>query len=399
MPIALSRPASPHASAPATAMTRPEPSSPALPPQGQNAPHRRDPDCHRVARRHALRRALGAAVIGSLLVPMVLLGHLPHAHAQSKEVNLYSARHYASDDALYAEFTRQTGIKVNQIQASDEAILERLKSEGKASPADVILLADAARLWKAENEGLFQPMHSPALLAAIPKDLQAHGQWVGFTTRARLIVYDKSKVKPEQIRNYDDLARPEFKGMVCTRSGTHPYMLSLLSSMIEHQGEAKSEAWAKAVVGNLARTPRGGDTDQIKGVISGECGVALTNSYYFVRLLKSSKADEKEGAAKLGYVWPNQSTSGTHVNVSGGGIAKSAPHPEAARAFLEFLASPLAQAQLANANNEWPAVKGVKIDNPELSALGSFKADPLPIAAIAKNQPTAAKIIDRSGWR
>lgn len=347
----------------------------------------------------SFRRAIGVAVICALLGPIAFFGLTHDAHAQNKEVNLYSARHYSSDDELYAEFTRQTGIKVNQIQASDEAILERLKSEGKASPADVILLADAARLWKAEHEGLFQSLKSPVLSSVIPKDLQAHDQWFGFTTRARMIVYDKTKIKPDLVRSYEDLARPELKGMVCTRSGTHPYMLSLLSSMIEHHGEVKSEAWARAVVANLARTPRGGDTDQVKGVISGECAVALTNSYYFVRMLKSSKAEEKEGAARLGFVWPNQASTGTHVNVSGGGIARYAPHTDAAKKFLEFLASPIAQAQLANANNEWPAVKGVKIDNPELAGLGSFKSDPLPVSAIGKNQPVAAKIIDRSGWK
>lgn len=346
-----------------------------------------------------LRRLIGIGVVSALAAPFFYLGQPGSSHAQNKELNLYSARHYGSDNELYAAFTKKTGIKVNQIQAGDEAILERVKSEGKASPADVILLVDAARLWKAESEGLFQKAESTLLRSTLPKSMQANDLWFGFTTRARIMVYDKSKIKPEAIRNYEDLAKPELKGLVCTRSGAHPYMLSLLSSRVAHDGEAKAEAWAKGVVANLARTPRGGDTDQIKGVISGECGVALTNTYYLIRMLKSAKSEEREGAAKLGVIWPNQSTTGTHVNVSGGGIARYAPNRDAARQFLEFLASDEAQAQLANANNEWPAVSKVKINNPDLAKLGKFKADQLSIAAIGNNQPIAARVIDRSGWK
>jgi iron(III) transport system substrate-binding protein len=346
-----------------------------------------------------LRRLLGSAVLSVIALPLLAAGFESSAHAQSNVLNLYSARHYQSDDLLYAEFTKQTGIKVNQIQAGDEALLERLRSEGKASPADVILLVDAARLWKAQTEGLFQPAKSSILAKTLPAKMQAYDFWFGFTTRARVIVYDKAKIKPGQVASYEDLAKPELKGMVCTRSGTHPYMLSLLASIVEHQGEAKAEAWAKGIVANLARTPRGGDTDQIRGVMSGECAVALTNTYYLVRLLKSSKPEEKLAAQALGLVWPNQSTTGTHINVSGGGMARYAPNPDNARRFLEFLASPQAQAQLANANNEWPAVQGVRVENPELEGLGRFKADELSISAIGKSQPTAARIIDRAGWR
>ncbi len=347
----------------------------------------------------AWRRCFGAGLLFALIAPTLFLSPLDSAHAKDLELNLYSARHYSSDQELYDAFSRQTGIKINQIQAGDEALLERIKSEGKASPADVILLADAARLWKAQNDGLFQPVQSALLRSTIPAGFQSEQLWFGLTTRARLIVYDKSKINPEQIQRYEDLASPTLKGKVCTRSGTHPYMLSLLASIIAHQGEQKAEAWARGVVSNLARTPRGGDTDQIKGVISGECAVALTNSYYLVRLLKSPKAEEREAALKLGVIWPNQATTGAHINVSGGGVARYAPNPESARKFLEFLASPAAQAQFANANNEWPVVAKVAINNPELSGLGSFKADKLPVSAIGRYQPTAARIIDRSGWK
>ena len=345
------------------------------------------------------RRSIGLGLLVALIAPTLFVMPLHSAHAKDQELNLYSARHYSSDQELYDAFTKQTGIKINQIQAGDEALLERIKSEGKASPADVILLADAARLWKAQNEGLFQPVQSAILRTAIPAGLQADQLWFGFTTRARLIVYDKSKIDPQQIQRYEDLANPALRGKVCTRSGTHPYMLSLLASIIAHQGEQKAEAWARGVVANLARTPRGGDTDQIKGVMAGECAVALTNSYYLVRLLKSPKAEEREAASRLGVIWPNQNTTGTHINVSGGGVARYAPNPESAKKFLEFLASPAAQAQFANANNEWPVVAKVTVNNPELNALGSFKAEKLSVAAIGQHQPTAARIIDRSGWK
>lgn len=354
---------------------------------------------HLDSRPRTWRRWFGAGLLVALMAPALFLGPVDPAHAKDQELNLYSARHYSSDQELYDTFTKQTGIKINQIQASDEALLERIKSEGKASPADVILLADAARLWKAQTEGLFQPTQSAILRSGIPAGLQSDGLWFGFTTRARLIVFDKTKVNPEQIQRYEDLANPVLKGKVCTRSGTHPYMLSLLASIIAHQGEQKAEAWARSVVANLARTPRGGDTDQIKGVISGECAVALTNSYYLVRMLKSPKPEERDGAGKLGVVWPNQGTTGTHMNVSGGGVARYAPNPESARKFLEFLASPAAQAQFANANNEWPAVAKVAIQNPELSSLGSFRAEKISVSAIGQHQPAAARIIDRSGWK
>jgi iron(III) transport system substrate-binding protein len=343
------------------------------------------------------RRLIGLTILLLLVLPFVAASQA--AQPKEQTLALYSARHYTSDNALYDEFTRQTGIKISQIQAGDEALLERLRSEGKASPADVILLADAARLWKAQIEGLFQPANSLLLSKAIPANLRGDDLWFGLTTRARLIVFDKTKVSASQIQTYQDLAKPEFKGMVCTRSASHPYMLSLVGSVIEHQGEEKAAAWVRGIVANLARSPRGGDTDQIKGVASGECAIALTNSYYFVRMLKSANTAEREMAQKMGVVWPNQATTGTHVNVSGGGIARYAPNPDAARKFLEFLASPAAQAQFANSNNEWPVVANVKIDNPELMRLGKFKADTLAASTIGKSQIAAARLIDRAGWR
>jgi iron(III) transport system substrate-binding protein len=326
------------------------------------------------------------------------------ATAQEKVLNLYSARHYSTDEALYANFTKQTGIAIKRVEAGDEALLERLRNEGRNSPADVVLLVDAARLWKAQIEGLFQPVRSPSLESRIPAHLRGKddgkgSEWFAFSTRARIIVYNKAAVNAGDVANYEDLAKPSLKGKVCTRSGTHPYMLSLIGAMSEHLGEAKAEAWAKGVVANFARTPRGGDTDQIKAVASGECGVALTNSYYLARLMRSNNPADREVAEKVGVVWPNQASWGVHVNVSGGGVARNAPNRDAAVKFLEYLASEQAQVYFADGNNEWPVVAGVTTRNPALEAMGKFKADTLPIASIGRSQVTAAKIIDRAGWR
>jgi iron(III) transport system substrate-binding protein len=345
----------------------------------------------------ALRRTMQAAVVGGL----VLAAAVPiDSHAQEKVLNLYSARHYQTDEALYADFTKQTGIKINRIELGDEQLLQRLRTEGAASPADVVLLVDAARLWRAQVDGLFQPVQSKVLNERIPANLRSNdGTWFGFSSRARVIVHDKAKVKPEDVDTYEELADPKNKGRVCTRSGSHPYMLSLIGSLIERLGEAKTEEWARGVVANMARPPRGGDTDQIKGVASGECGVALTNSYYWVRLVRSEDPKDKEVVSRVGFVWPNRATTGTHMNISGGGVAKNAPHRENAIAFLEYLTSPKAQAYFASGNNEWPVVKGAVSDNPALAALGTPKMENVPISTIGKNQIAAQRILDRVGYR
>jgi iron(III) transport system substrate-binding protein len=323
------------------------------------------------------------------------------AHAAEEPVlNLYSARHYQTDEALYDNFTKATGIKINRIEAGDEQLLERIKSEGANSPADVLMIVDASRLWSAQQQGLFQPVKSTALAERIPASMRdPDGNWFGFSSRARVIIYDKASVKPADVATYEALADPRNKGKICTRAGSHPYNLSLVAALISHNGEAKTEEWAKAVVANMARTPRGGDTDQIKGVAAGECAIALSNTYYYVRLLRSAKPDEKEWAAKTGVVWPDQASYGTHINISGAGVLKHAPHRENAIKFLEYLASDPAQAYFANGNNEWPAVKGAVAKNAELESLGTFKADSLPIATLGKNTPAAQRVLDRAGWK
>ena len=341
--------------------------------------------------------------IPCLLLVLWYMG-LAHAQSSEKELNLYSARHYQTDEALYSNFTKKTGIKINRIEADDNALAERIKSEGANSSADVILMVDAARLWRAQIDGFFKPIHSKYLDSRIPANLRskpdAEGStWFGFSTRARLVVYNKAKINQHDVDTYEKLAEPINKGKVCTRSGTHPYMLSLIGAMIERRGEAATEEWAKGMVANMARPPRGGDTDQIKAVASGECGVALTNSYYLVRLLRSTKPEDQELVSKIGFVWPNQKTTGTHINIAGGGVAKNAPHPQAAIQFLEYLASDSAQEYFADGNNEWPAVKSVKINNEGLKLLGSFTAENISVAAIGKNQIAAQRLLDRAGYK
>lgn len=320
------------------------------------------------------------------------------AHAQDNVLNLYSARHYQTDEALYSNFTRQTGIKINRIEAKEDELLERIRNEGAHSPADVFITVDATRLAKADELGLFDPVKSKILEERIPAHLRS-ADWFAFSTRARLILYNKATIKPEDLKSYEDLASPKLKGQVCSRSGSHPYNLSLLAAMISHHGEQKAEDWARGVVANFARTPKGGDTDQIKSVAAGECGVAISNSYYFARLMRSSRPEDRKVVEALGVIWPNQQTQGTHINISGGGMLKTAPHKEAAVKFLEYLVSDDAQRYFADGNNEWPVVSTVKTDNPALAALGYFKADTLSIPAFSRNVVAAQKIADRAGWK
>ncbi|HNN08580.1 MAG TPA: extracellular solute-binding protein, partial [Azospira sp.] len=295
-------------------------------------------------------------------------------------------------------FTKQTGIKINRIEGKEEELLERIRNEGANSPADVLLTVDAARLAKAHELGLFAPVKSALLEARIPANLRTD-DWFSFSTRARVIIFNKAALKAEDVQSYDDLANPKLKGKVCTRSGSHPYNLSLMASIIAHQGEAKAESWAKGVVANFARAPKGGDTDQIKAVAAGECAVTISNTYYVARILRSDKPEDRKIADAVGIVWPNQNTTGAHINVSGGGVLKNAPHKDAAVKFLEYLASDDAQRYFADGNNEWPVVASVKVDNPALKRMGSFKADPLPVGNLAMYVVKAQVIFDKAGYR
>jgi iron(III) transport system substrate-binding protein len=322
----------------------------------------------------------------------------PAAAAAEEVLNLYSARHYQTDDKLYADFTSQTGIRVNRIEGKEDELLERLKNEGARSPADVFITVDAARLGQADALGLFAPLRSRVLDERIPANLRTD-TWVAFSTRARVIVYGKASIDPADVQSYEDLASPRLKGKLCVRSGSHPYNLSLGAALISHLGERKVEGWARGLVANFARAPKGGDTDQIRSVAAGECGVALANSYYVARLMRSEKPEDRKAVARIGVVWPDQRGRGAHVNVSGGGVLKSAPHKEAALRFLEYLASDQAQAYFADGNNEWPVVKTAAVTNPALEALGPFKRDPLHVGTLSKNIALAQQVFDRAGWR
>jgi iron(III) transport system substrate-binding protein len=320
--------------------------------------------------------------------------------AQDNVLNIYSSRHYQTDEALYSGYTKQTGIKINRIEAGEDALLERIKSEGARSPADVLITVDAGRLWRAEQMGFFQPVKSAVLESRIPASFrEPGGHWFGFSMRARVIAYSRARVKPEEVPTYESLAEPKWKDRICVRSSTNVYNLSLMGSLIEQLGEPQAEAWAKAVRANMARPPKGGDTDQLKAVAAGECDVAISNHYYYARLARSSKAEDRAVAEKVGVVFPNQSGRGAHVNVSGAGVLKHAPHREAAVKFLEYLASDDAQRYFADGNNEWPVVPGVRVDNPVLAGLGAFKYDPLNVAALGRNQPASQRLYDRVAWK
>ncbi len=336
------------------------------------------------------------ALITSLAMALCTLSVF---QAAASELNLYSSRHYYTDEALYENFTAKTGITINRIEGKGDALIERIKSEGANSPADVLITVDAGRLWRAEQADIFQPIESELLAERIPAHLRhPKGLWYGLSSRARLIFYDKSKIRKGEISRYEDLAEPRWKGKVCIRKSANIYNQSLLASMIAAMDEAGAEEWARGVVANFARDPVKGDTNQLRGIGSGECQIAVANSYYFVRLMTRPKDQDKGLAEKIGVIFPNQDDRGTHVNVSGAGVLKHAPNREAAIAFLEYLASDEAQRYFAEGNNEYPVVTGIAPDS-ALASLGEFRSDTLNVAFFGENQPLAQKIFDRVGWK
>jgi iron(III) transport system substrate-binding protein len=369
----------------------------------------------RITRASRLPIVTGLAVLAVLvglvgLVGLLGLGSLDvgaPAQAGDRVLNLYTSRHYQTDEALYQAFTEETGIEVNRLEGKDDALIERVRSEGANSPADILITVDAGRLWRAEQAGLFQEVASPLLESRVPAHLRhPEGRWFGFSQRARLIFYNKNLVPEGAIASYEDLADPKWRGLVCIRSSSNIYNLSLLGSLIAASGEAAAEAWARGVVANFARPPQvanfarppqGGDTDQIRATAAGECGIAVANSYYFARLLSSAKAADREAAEGLGVVFPNQDGRGTHINISGGGVLKHARHKAAAIRFLEFLASETAQRIFADGNNEYPVVAALA-PAPVLAALGEFKRDALEVSQLGVNQAAAQRLFDRVGW-
>lgn len=318
----------------------------------------------------------------------------------SATLNLYSARHYNTDEALYGNFSDLSGVKINRIDAEPDPLLERLRAEGDKSPCDVLITTDAGRIERARQLGVLQPVVSDVLSKAVPASLRdPDNTWFGFSIRARVIVYSKERVPAASApQNYEDLADAKWKGKLLIRPSGHIYNQSLVGSLLAADGPEKVETWAKGVAANLARPPRGGDTDQIKAVAAGEGDLALVNTYYFVNMMRSKKPEDREIAGKLAVVFPNQSNRGTHVNISGGAVARYAPNRAAAVRFLEYLVSPQAQRYFAEGNSEYPVVAGVEL-SPELKSLGSFKQDQLNARVFAQNNAEALKIMDRAGWK
>ncbi len=327
------------------------------------------------------------------------LGQWRKASAQTGVLNLYSARHYDTDDSLYQSFTQKTGIRVNLVEAEADQLIERIRSEGANSPADVLITVDAGRLWRAQEARILQPMSSSIVKSAVPSSLlEPSGLWVGLSRRARVIMYHKDRVNPSELSTYEALADAKWRGRILVRSSTNVYNQSLTGSMLHANGPQRTEQWARGLVANFARPPQGGDTDQIKAVAAGQGTLAIANTYYLARLLKSNKPEEKAAAAKIGVFFPNQRDRGTHVNISGGGIVKTSRNPEAAEKFLEHLLSPAAQAIFARGNNEYPVIRGAALD-PVIAGFGSFKADTINAAIFGRNNAEALRIMDRAGWR
>lgn len=314
-------------------------------------------------------------------------------------VNVYAARHYDSDAALYEKFTDETGIRVNILEGNSDQLIQRLENEAEFSPADVLITVDAGRLWRGVERGVFQTLDDEALLNRVPASMRdADGFWIGLTRRARVIVYNKDDGAPEGLSTYADLAKPEFRGRICMRSSTNTYNQSLLASIISRQGEEQALAWTKAVVDNFARPPQGNDTSLLRAVAAGECGLTLANTYYIARLAGSDAPADKAVFDRLGVIFPDQEGNGAHVNISGAGIAKHAPNRQNGLTLIRFLTRDDVQSAFSAGNNEYPAVTGVEPAD-HVAALGSFQADDMNVSELGRYQAAAVMVFDRAGWR
>ncbi|MEM0942473.1 MAG: extracellular solute-binding protein [Pseudomonadota bacterium] len=315
------------------------------------------------------------------------------------ELNLYSSRHYDTDERLYSDFEAATGIKINRIEGKADELIARMEAEGANSPADIFMSVDTVRLARAKGLGLLQPIESPVLEARIPAYLQdGDNEWFAFSQRARILFYDKNDVANPPM-TYQDLAKPEYAGKVCIRSSSNVYTQNILAALVSHLGEEAISGWAEAVVGNFARDPQGGDTDQLRGIASGECDIAMSNTYYYARIVrKGDKTITPEQLEDIGWVFPNQNSIGAHMNISGGGVAKNAPNKENAIKFLEYLASDQAQQYFSAGNDEYPAVPGVAL-SPSVAKLGIFRPDTIELSDIAANVDSAVKVLNESGWK
>lgn len=314
------------------------------------------------------------------------------------DVNVYSARHYDSDLTLFERFTKETGVRVNLIEADGDALIERLSREGEASPADLFMTADAGMLWRAEQRGIFRPITDEAALKRVPPQFRhPDALWVGLSKRARIVIYNKELGRPAGLKTYEDLAKPAFKGMICIRSSSNVYNQSLLASIIAHDGPAAAEEWARGVAANFARKPQGADTTQIEAVAAGLCRIGVVNSYYVARFIDAKDEKNRRIGASIGVVFPNQETTGAHLNISGAGVAAHAPNPENAEKLLAFLLSEDSQIAFARGNNEYPVVDGLEAQG-AIRKLGDFRADTLDAATLGVHQSEAVKMFDRAGW-
>lgn len=313
------------------------------------------------------------------------------------DLNLYSSRHYDTDERLYSDFEEATGITINRIEGKGDELIARMQAEGANSPADILLTVDTSRLERAKDAGVLQSIDSAVLESRVPGYLQdADNQWFGFSQRARVIFYDKVEVSDPPL-TYAALADPKYKGMVCIRSSSNAYNQTLLAAMITHTDIATARAWAQGVVDNMARQPQGGDTDQLRGIVSGECEISVANTYYFARSIRKDVKGLSAEREMIGWVFPSQNAQGAHMNLSGGGVAANAPNRDNAILFLEYLASDQAQTYFSAGNDEYPAVPGVGL-SPAVAALGFFKPDDVDLSAVAKNVPAAQKIFNEVSW-
>ena len=319
--------------------------------------------------------------------------------ARENEVNIYSSRHYDTDLELYRDFTEKTGIRINLIEGTSDELIERIRNEGINSPADIVITVDAGRLWRAKEAGVLQPHGSGYLNQTIPSEMQdPEGYWVGLSERTRAIIYNTETVSREELEGYWELADEEWAGRLCVRSSNNIYNQSMVASLIESRGEEQTEEWGVRLVNNFARPPQGGDTDQIRAVAAGLCDVALANHYYLARLIESDNQADLEVASKVGIYFPTADYGGTHVNISGAGIAANSPNRENAVRFLEYLATSDAQLIFAIGNNEFPVLDGLELPD-VLSQFGEYDSDAINVAVYGVNNPRAIRLMDRAGWR
>lgn len=350
----------------------------------------------KLTRRAFLGTAVGAGVA---TISMAQLMKTRDASAQGKQINLYSSRHYNTDQRLYSDFEKMSGIKVNLIEGKGDELFERIKNEGKNSPADIFMTVNALALWRAQQAGLFSPVNSNILRSQIPSYLrEPANNWFGFSKRARVIIYNRNKVNRNQLSTYEDLANSKWQGKLVMRTSTNIYNQSLTAGMIANYGEAKTEAWCRGLVSNFARAPQGNDRAQIEAVASGIADVTCANTYYLGSYATSNDPNLKAVLQKVGVFFPDQARAGTHINISGAGVMRNAPNRAGAIRFLEYLVSPTAQKYFAEGNLEYPVINDIS-PAPFLTQYGSFKEDRSGVFKHGPNAATAIRIMDRAGWK